>query len=110
MISLIIATKDRAYLLEKVLDGFYNLELISEVIFVDDASDDNTGELIKKYSEKYPLIKTQYLRNKSRKGAPFSKRLGAMSATSEYLLFCDDDEKIEPDYAKKCMDLLKHRL
>lgn len=61
-----------------------------EIVIVDDASTDNTDQLVKKQvqTSNIPII---YLRNSTRKGSSVSRNIGVSHATKELVLFFDDD-------------------
>src|SRR3989338_3863169 len=68
--------------------------LIKEIVVVDDASTDNTRDVVKElereaYSTKGVEIK--YIHNKERKGSSVSRNIGAKQAGGKYLFFLDDD-------------------
>ena len=67
--------------------GFDNLE----VIFVDDCSTDNSGDIIDKYADEYDNICSLHLElNSGVAGKP--RNVGVEHATSEYLMFLDPDD------------------
>ena len=107
MVSLIVPTYNRAYALIQVLDTFYQQAHLCEVIFIDDCSTDNTFEVIEKFKNAYPHVKTIYLKNDVRSGASFSRQRGVEAASSEYILFSDDDEFLELNYTQVCLEKLK---
>ena len=68
--------------------------LIKEIVVVDDASTDNTRDVVKElereaYSTKGVEIK--YIYNKERKGSSVARNIGAKQASGKYLFFFDDD-------------------
>ena len=72
--------------------GFENIELI----LVDDCSNDNSKEIIKKYQEKYDNIKlVDLLQNSGLPGKPRS--LGIDYASADYIVFLDSDDTYERD-------------
>jgi glycosyltransferase involved in cell wall biosynthesis len=99
MISLVVPTHNRAHTLRLVAPSYYQQEKISEIIFVDDAGDDETAEVIETIAAEWPRIKTLVLRNPTRVGASQSRNVGVAASTNEFILFCDDDEYMEPGYA-----------
>jgi glycosyltransferase involved in cell wall biosynthesis len=107
LISLIVPTFNRAYALEQVLDTFYTQARVSEVIFIDDCSTDNTKEVISSFSVKYPNIKTIYVKNEENQGASYGRKLGYKKSSNEFVLYCDDDEFLGPDYASTCLEKLE---
>ena len=107
MISIIIPTFNRGYALTQVLDSFYRQKFVEEIIIVDDGSADDTAAIVDEFSRKYPLIKTLYLKNEKRMGAPFSRRRGLLAAQGEFVLFGDDDDFLEENYAEVCLQKIK---
>jgi glycosyltransferase involved in cell wall biosynthesis len=90
LVSIIIPTRNRAYLLEKsirsCLDQTYkNIE----VIVVDDFSTDSTPMIIKQLSDKDNRI--IYIRNDIHQGLPASRNIGLFHAHGEYIFFSEDD-------------------
>ncbi|WP_407376018.1 glycosyltransferase [Methanobrevibacter sp.] len=72
--------------------GFENLE----VIFVDDKSTDNSGNIIKKFSNKYDNVKAIILdENSGFAGKP--RNIGIENATADYLMFLDSDDMFLED-------------
>ena len=107
MISIIIPTFNRGYTLSQVLDSYYGQKFVHELIIVDDGGSDNTADIVDEFSRKYPQIKTVYLRNEKRRGAPYSRRRGLLAASAEFILFSDDDEFLEENYTEVCLEKLK---
>jgi len=106
MISVVIPTFNRGYTLSQVLDSYYRQKFVKELIIVDDGGSDDTPAIISEFEKKYPEIKTIYLKNKKRKGAPYSRRRGLLAASGEFVLFGDDDF-LEENYTEVCLEKLK---
>lgn len=105
-ISLIVPTRNRAYSIRLVARSWYEQELLSEVIFVDDAGSDDTAQAIADIASHYPNVRTIVLRNPECLGASASRNRGAADATNDFILFCDDDEYLEAGYARVCLEKL----
>jgi len=103
MITLVVPTRNRAHTLEIVAHSHYQQELVDEVIFLDDGGLDDTANVVQKIAAQYPHVTTRILRNETRCGAPACRNRGVHAARNEYVLFCDDDEFLEPSYAKVCL-------
>ena len=96
-ISIIMPTYNSENYLKSTIDsilnqsfGFNNLELI----IVDDKSTDNTKDIIENYSNKYDNIIPIFLDKNS--GHPgFGRNKGIEIASSDYLMFCDHDDKYD---------------
>lgn len=71
-----------------------------EIIFVDDASTDNTGSLIKEMEQQYPSsVRAIYLPKNRKQGG--ARNQGIAIATGEYLAFLDADDWAAPDLYKQ---------
>lgn len=66
-----------------------------EVIFVDDASNDNSLNLLKTVVNKYS--KFELLEHTINEGAMSARRTGYMAAKGDYILFCDCDDLLPVD-------------
>lgn len=90
--------------LEYCLNSLVNQTLNEsyEIIAVDDASTDNSLEILKEYEAKYPqLFKViHYDRNKRQGGA---KNEGLKIAVGEWIGFIDSDDWVTPDYYEKLL-------
>jgi cellulose synthase/poly-beta-1,6-N-acetylglucosamine synthase-like glycosyltransferase len=72
----------------------------TEIIFVDDFSNDNTKEIIEnlqKIDERIILIK-----NKKNKGTLISRNNGALKSKGEFLIFPDPDDLLSDDILNYC--------
>ena len=70
-----------------------------EYIFVDDASPDDSIEILKSCIERYPERKAQVtiLTHEQNKGLPAARNTGLAVATGEYVFHCDSDDFVETD-------------
>ena len=81
--------------------GFENIELI----LVDDASTDNSKKIIKYLSNKYANIIPYF--SKKNHGAPgFGRNIGLKLATSEYIMFLDNDDEYEKNICKNLYETI----
>lgn len=75
--------------------GFENIELI----LVDDASTDNSKMIIESYIKNYDNIISYY--SEKNHGYPgFGRNIGLEKATSEYIMFIDNDDKYDINMCK----------
>lgn len=88
--------------LEYCLDSLVGqtLQESYEIIAVDDASTDNSLEILRGYEQKYPDIfkVIHYEKNKRQGGA---KNEGLKAAAGEWIGFIDSDDWVTPDYYEK---------
>lgn len=106
MITIVVPTRNRAFTLRRVAPSYFEQDLVDEVIFVSDAGEDDTPEAIAEIGQRYPDVRSEVIRNPNRLGASESRNVGAARAKNDYVLFCDDDEYMEPGYARICHEKL----
>lgn len=70
-----------------------------EFIFVDDASQDDSIDIVREELNHYPHRKQQVriLRHDTNKGLPAARNTGMAVATGDYIYHCDSDDYLEPD-------------
>lgn len=70
-----------------------------EYIFVDDASPDNSIQILQKVLADYPNRRdnVRILTHAENKGLPAARNTGLAVATGEYIFHCDSDDFVEPD-------------
>ena len=107
MITLVVPTRNRAHTLRLVAPSYFTQDGVSEILFIDDHGDDDTAAVVGELAQRHPQIACQVVRNPERCGASQSRNIGAVQAANEYVLFCDDDEYLEPGYARICRDKLE---
>jgi glycosyltransferase involved in cell wall biosynthesis len=76
----------------------------SEVIVIDDASTDNSLEILNGFARKHPNLKVH--RNEKNQGVLFGMRRGIELANSEYVLFAAADDQVLPRFFEKSLRLL----
>ena len=69
-----------------------------EYIFVDDASPDDSIDILKSCIERYPECKdrVRILYHEHNEGLPAARNTGLSIATGEYVFHCDSDDFVEP--------------
>lgn len=107
MITLVVPSRNRAHTIRLVGESFYRQRLISEIVFVDDGGSDDTHAVVSALAARFPEVRTKILRNDQRMGAAFSRIRGYEAATNDYILYCDDDIHLAPDYAAVCFEKMQ---
>jgi len=94
MVSIIIPSYNRSNLIEYTLKSLFEQDYDHskfEVVVVDNASTDNTAEIVKKWAAKYPeLIRYEF---EGRQGSHFARN-GVISKVKGDLLYFTDDDMI----------------
>lgn len=105
--SIIIATRNREAFLRRAIESVIAQKEVSyEIIIVDDASEDNTAELIQHFVKREKNIR--YYRNQECLFAHISRRKGLEEAKGKYVIFLDDDDfYIESEFFKESKQILE---
>lgn len=87
-----------------------------EYIFVNDATPDNSIELLRGVVARYPACAAQVkiIEHEQNKGLPAARNTGLAVATGEYIFHCDSDDFVEPGMLEvlynaakeKCADIV----
>lgn len=105
MISIIIPTYNRAYIIGRTLDSIIQQSYPDwECIIVDDFSTDNTESIVTIFQNKDNRIK--FIRNNRSKGAQGARNTGIMESKGEWVVLFDSDNVMHPDFLQKCTDAL----
>ena len=100
-ISVIIPVYNVEKYLCECLDSIVNQTLKDiEIICVNDGSTDNSLSILQEYASKDERIK---IIDKENQGQGYARKIGLDNATGKYILFCDSDDKYEPNNAFKVL-------
>lgn len=75
-----------------------------EIILVDDGSKDHSLSLCRDYAEKYDRI---CVISKLNNGVSSARNAGLNAATGDYVMFCDSDDWVEPDWCETMVNAYK---
>lgn len=100
VVSVVMPTFNRVDMLRRVLPSYLRSEAVGELIVVDDASTDETGQLIQQLASDEPRLR--YLRNERNSGLPTSRNRGALEAGGEWVLETEDDLML----GERCLEIL----
>lgn len=107
-ISIIIPTYNNADLLPRAIKSVLNQTYTNfELIIVDDASTDNTREVVENYIQKDSRVK--YYKHKENKERSAARNTGIKYSTKPFLAFLDSDDKWLPTKLEKQILYLKKK-
>ncbi len=104
MITAIIPTFNRGYSLKLSLGNILIQDGINEVVLVDDCGTDDTKEVFFSFQNRFPHISFRYFKNDCNRGAAYSRMVGVEKASNNFILFCDDDDLLESNYTRVCLE------
>lgn len=105
-VSVVIRTFNRAAMLRDALDSVLAQTVApTEVLVVDDASTDETPQVMADYVKAHQSIR--YLPLARNIGMEKAGRLGVEESTSEYVAFLDSDDIWLPSHIEECLAELK---
>ncbi len=97
--AVIIPTRNRAAMVERLVQVVHSLEAApDEIVVVDDGSTDGTAERLRRLSY------IEVVEGNS-DGPSAARNAGAALSTSDWLIFLDDDDKPDPDWMTAFRDL-----
>lgn len=107
-LSVVIPNYNHAqFLLTNLRALFAQSVLPDEVIVIDDASTDNSLEVLEEFARDRPLMRI--IRNPENKGTEYGCNLGLRESKSDYVFWSAADDYVKPGFVEKSMRLLaKH--
>jgi len=96
LVSVIIPTRNRAYILRSAIQSILRQTYNNlEIVIVDDNSTDSTSKVVEKIAKDNHNIK--YIRNDIHKGLPASRNIGLSYAKGNLIFFSEDDLILMPN-------------
>ena len=106
IVSVIIPTYNRAYVLERALNSVAAQSFTDwELLIVDDGSTDNTFDLVERWRERQPDPNRVHLHTTENRGVSAARNLAARIARAEWLAFLDSDDEWLPHKLNQLMKL-----
>lgn len=103
MLSVIVPVYNSAENLETCLLSLVNQTIKDiEIIVIDDASTDNSKEIIERFANKYKNVKAYY--NNKNLGAGRTRNIGLSLATGKYIGFVDSDDYVNSTMYEYMLD------
>jgi glycosyltransferase involved in cell wall biosynthesis len=104
LVSVIIPTHNRAALLARAIASVRAQTYTQlEIIVVDDASSDNTRDVVAAINDG----RIRYIRQRQNAGAPAARNQGIRAASGDYIAFLDDDDEWLPQKTEKQLAALR---
>lgn len=95
MIDIILPTFNRAKSLQIILPSYLTQEMLGSLIIVDDASTDDTPDVVKDFITKYPG-KIIYHRTEMKTTTPALRNIGFRYSTAPFVFMGEDDVILSP--------------
>lgn len=107
MVSVIIPNYNYARYLEKRLESVLSQTFQDfEIVILDDASTDNSVEVINRYASNPKVSKIDI--NQNNTGSPFKQwEKGISMARGKYVWIAEADDLATPDFMKSCVDIME---
>ena len=100
--SVILPAYNAAPYLPRCLDSLLAQTADSfELIVIDDGSTDGTGDICDAWAARDARIRVIHTENR---GVSAARNRGLGEATGEFILFCDADDTVAPDWIRKLCD------
>jgi len=98
-VSLVICTRNRPKDMGSLLGSVHTQsQLLDQLVIVDSSDENSTELLVNKFTQSAPY---SVLYQRSQPGLTFQRNLGIKAATSDILIFTDDDTVLESDFIEK---------
>lgn len=106
-ISIIVPVYDVERYLPRCLDSLLDqsCRVSYEIICVDDASPDGSGDVLARYEQEHP-DKIRVIANEANVGLGVSRNHGIEHAQGEYVMFVDSDDFVKEDYVQRYFDAM----
>lgn|SRR3990167_988594 len=103
-VTVIIPTHNRAQLLEKAIQSVLNQTYTDfEVLVCDDASTDNTWQIVESFSDK----RIRFVRYQKNIGVISVRNIAIVDSRGDYIALLDDDDEWLPPKLEKQLELLE---
>lgn len=104
LVSVIVVTYNRGYIIGSAFESLRKQEYKNfEVIVVDDGSEDDTADIVKKFSD----LDIKYIKLEKNQGQSHARNVGLEHAKGKYIAFLDSDNEYLPQNLSIKMKMLK---
>lgn len=102
LISILVCNYNYGSYIEETLDSIIDQDYQNlEIVIIDDGSQDESVEIIEKYTHNNPEVKITSKYKQKNQGLCFARNDAIKTAKGEYVLFLDSDDTIPVNYVSK---------
>ncbi len=104
LVSVVVTTYNRSELVTRAIDSVLDQTLDEfELIVVDDASEDDTSEVVRRYDDQ----RLEYVRHDTNRHLSAARNTGIDRAEGQYIAFLDDDDEWLPTKLERQVELFE---
>lgn len=107
IVTVVVPTYNRAHLLDETIPSYLQDE-VKEIIVVDDASTDDTPDVLSVLANRFPG-KIRFVRNDENRKQAFSKNRGKELANTPWIYFGDDDSVLHKGSIRNLLDTAQRK-
>ncbi len=103
-LTIIICTFNRGHLLLETIPTIFRQNVSNDcyqVLIINNNSTDNTSEILNDFVKQYDNLSVI---NETKQGLGYAKNTGMNAATTEWIVYLDDDAKVLNDFVKKAIN------
>lgn len=100
-ISIIVPTFNQSDTLAQTLDSALAQTVPTEVIVVNDGSTDLTKQVLMEYEDRVRVV------TQTNRGLPSARNTGIMNVTTDWVVFLDSDDTLEPTYIERVLKVIE---
>ena len=108
IVTIIICTYNRGFLIKETLPTLFNQDIDSnlfDIIIVDNNSDDDTSMILKDFQNQYSNLK---IIKETNQGLSHAKNAGMVASNTDWIVYLDDDAKVPMDFVPKVLSNIEN--
>lgn len=105
-VSIIMPAYNASRYIKEAIESVYCQNVNWELIIIDDASKDDTEQIIQQFLEDERVV---YIKNEHNLGVAISRNLGIQRAKGEYIAFLDADDRWVKGKLERQLELMKEK-
>jgi len=105
-VSVVVPNYNHGQYLPRCLTALVEQSVLPrEIIVIDDASTDNSAQIVEEFSRRHPFVRLH--RNPTNQGVVYGANLGLQLARGDWVLFAAADDFVLPGFLEKSVALLR---